>query len=138
MKEKIINFYKDNKFKIIVAAVFVIVIFAIFIPVSFSVKGKEQKINNELKNLVADFYENNYYDQIGNDDGTRLSFLSKYASTGIRISLENLARTTNNTEETLQKFNGCNASNTKAIIYPKEPFSQKDYTIEVELDCGFN
>lgn len=138
MKDKIIDFYKDNKYKIVIACIFVIVIFAIFIPVSFSVKGQEQKLAEELKKVTANFYENTYYNQIGNDDGTRLSFLSKYASTGIKINLENLARTTNNTDEILKKFNGCNAKNTKAIIYPKESFGQKNYTIEVELDCGFN
>lgn len=138
MKDKIINFYNNNKFKIIVACIFVVVIFAIFIPVSLSVNSKEQKFNDELKKIASDFYENTYYNQIGNDDGTRLAFLTKYKSTGIKIDLENLSRTTNNANEVLKKFNGCNKENTKVIIYPVEPFNQKDYTVEIELDCGFS
>ena len=31
----------------------------------------------------------------------------------------------------------CNTTSTRAIIYPKSPYGRKDYTIKVELDCGF-
>ena len=28
-------------------------------------------------------------------------------------------------------------TNTRAIIYPTSPYGKNDYTIKVELDCGF-
>ena len=61
----------------------------------------------------------------------------------IKIDLENLARTSENKDELLNKFvnkktgDKCNVTNTKITIYPKDPFGQKDYNVETNIDCGF-
>lgn len=31
----------------------------------------------------------------------------------------------------------CDVWNTRAVIYPKEPYGAKDFTVKGSLDCGF-
>ena len=142
----------------VVALVVVIVAFALLIG-----KGSDEKrINETVNNLAKVFYEEFYYKASGSgDEDKRVENLTKYQDTGIKISIDNLVRyyvTTDEykgleaslaegsvTEKTndyivknfkTKKFE-CNKDETKAIIRPKSPYGQKDYTIEVITSCGF-
>ena len=122
---------------IVVAAIVLVLIFFVF-------KDNKSQLSNEIESAGKNFYENFYYNQVGKDDKEKQEFLSKYATIGIKIDLENLARTSDNKDALLDKFinkktgQKCNTTNTKVTIYPKDPYGQKDYTIESVIDCGFD
>ena len=70
--------------------------------------------------------------------------LKKYEELGIKVNLDNLSRYNNKENEELVKTfvnnknnEACNLQDTKVIIYPKSPYNKTDYTIEVQLVCGF-
>ena len=122
---------------VLVAAIVCVLVFFVF-------KDNKGELSKELENAGKNFYEEFYYNQVGKDDKERADFLGKYATIGIKIDLENLARTANNKDELLNKFvnkktgEKCNTTNTKVTIYPQDPYGQKDYKIETTIDCGFD
>ena len=136
----------ENKNRLIVNCVIVgvIVIGVVVAVVLIVFMNNKTQLTNELEKAGRDFYENYYYDQAGSDDKTRSEFLVKLESAGIKVNLENLARSTENNKGILDKFvnkatgKKCNTDNTKVIIYPKDPYGKKDYIIETEIDCGFD
>ena len=110
--------------------------------------------DSKLYELGVDFYENFYYKDCGQgDDNKRINFLKQYKDKGIKVSLDNILRyyvTTNkymnsiNSDLNLsvydrvnkivsESFSNYDLDNTKVVIYPKEPYGEKDYTIEVEI-----
>ena len=142
----------------IVALVVVIIGFAFLIG-----KGRDEKrVNDTINNLAKVFYEEFYYKAAGSgDEDKRSETLTKYQDTGIKISIDNLIRYYVTTEEykgleaalsegsvtekskdyieknfKTKKFE-CNKDETKAIIRPKSPFGQTDYTVEIITSCGF-
>jgi hypothetical protein len=145
-----------------VAAALVIVIGCLFVIPSLSKPSTEKVIKQKVNDLGVTFYEDFYYKSSGNgDNDKRTEFLSKYQSMGIKVSLENLIRYYVTTDkykeldianvdasvtdrvEALKKawfedknYN-CDGDNTKVIIYPKDPFGEKDYKTELVTVCGF-
>lgn len=144
---KIKDFFREKKniklVGIIVGAI-VVVVAVVLLLVFVVFKDNKSVLTNELENAGKNFYENFYYNQVGSNESEKKDFLSRYATIGIKIDLENLARTSENQDELLSKFvnkktgQECNKANTKVTIYPKDPYGQKDYTIESTIDCGFN
>lgn len=150
MKEvmnKIKTFLKDffsKKNNIIITAVVALVLVAgIILLVVFTSNNQEKELTKELETIGRNFYEDFYYSQIGENDEERATFLSKYSTIGIKVDLENLARTLDNKEETLAKFvnkktkQSCHLTNSKVTIYPQDPYGKTNYKIDVTLDCGF-
>ena len=133
---------KSNKIIFIIGGAIVLVLIA---SVLFFVVFKDNKdeLSKELENTGRNFYENYYYNQVGKTKSERAATLAKYASTGIRINLENLVGNPSEKEDLLSKFvnkntkEKCDKEKTRVTIYPKDPYGQKDYTIEIELECGF-
>ena len=109
----------------------------------FVFRDNRAELNRELESIGREFYENFYYNQVGKNDKERASFLDAYSKLGIIVNLDNLAGTATNKEQLLNKFvnrktgKKCNTANSKVTIYPKDPYGQKDYTIEASVDCGF-
>ena len=140
------NFFSNKKNTVIVlSCVGVLVLIAGIIGITYSLSNNdEKKLTSELEMIGRHFYEDFYYTQIGSDESERTSFLSKYSAIGIKVDLENLARTLDNKDEELAKFvnsktkEQCNTTNSKVTIYPKDPYGQKDYEIQVVIDCGFD
>jgi hypothetical protein len=130
----------------IVAAIVVMVIVILFATGILGNKNKkvEKQLTARLEELGRNFYEDFYYNQVGKDDEARKEFVKGYSQNGIKINLDNLARSnTTKQESILNEFKNasgeaCNSSNTKVAIYPKEPYGVKDYEIKVTLDCGFD
>ena len=150
MKEvmnKIKTFFKDffsKKNNIIITAVVALVLVAgIILLVVFASNNQEKELTKELETIGRNFYEDFYYSQIGENDEERATFLSKYSTIGIKVDLENLARTLDNKDEELAKFvnkktkQSCHLTNSKVTIYPQDPYGKSDYKIDVTLDCGF-
>lgn len=135
-----------KSFIIIIAIVLVLIVCSIIISVLLknSHKSNENSLKNSLTEMGRDFYENFYYEQIGKSADERTNLLAKYTNIGIKVDLENLATYNNGKfKDKVSEFinnkteEKCNKSNSKAIIYPKSPYGKTDYTIEVNLDCGF-
>lgn len=104
-------------------------------------QGERDSLENTLKDMAADFYENFYYDQV-KQISKEEDYLSKFEVIGIKISLENLKDFENG--KYISKVDrfvnsktkvSCNKYNTVALIYPKAPYGKVDYEIEVNLEC---
>ncbi len=142
--EKIKDLLEEKKMLVIGGGVLAVIIITILFVIIWTSGNSAKKLENSLKEMGKDFYENYYYDQTGKTQEERAKFLAKYASIGIKINLDNLGRYNSNiNKEKIAEFvnsktkESCNKENTKVIIYPKESYGKNDYTLEVELDCGF-
>ena len=138
------NFFK-NKGKVFYIVIIACVIAVGVIGITFAFRNDDQKnLTKELETLGAKFYEDFYYDHIGSNDEERSNFLSRYSTIGIKVDLDNLARTLDNKDEILARFvnsktkEDCNRTNTKVTIYPQDPYGKTNYKIEVTLDYGFD
>mgnify|MGYP004504579899 CR=1 FL=1 len=110
----------------------------------FKKDNQEEELNQLLKQLGSEFYEEFYYDKVGNNLEERKKFLEKYKDIGIKINLENLSRyNSEQNKDSLAKFvnkktnQECDKTNTMVIIYPTEPYEKNSYTEEIKLICGF-
>lgn len=138
---------KSNKV-IAIIIVGIVAVIAIVSVVIFKLKtpSLEEQFNSSLTKMGEKFYTDFYYVEISkNKSATEVSdFLSKFHDVGIKVNLDNLSRYNDNAnKDEIAKFKNsdgkaCNITNTKAIIYPKSPYGKSDYTVKVELDCGFD
>ena len=151
-----------KKIAIGTGAVLVVVIVALVLIPSFSLNKTEKEMKKQLNDIGVTFYEDFYYKSAGNgDEEKRKEFLGRFSDIGIKVSLENLLRyyvTTDkykdlelaDTEANVtdrvealkkawfeKKDYNCDGDNTKVIIYPQDPFGEKDYKIELVTVCGF-
>lgn len=137
---------KKKMIQICAIAVGLIVVFAIVLWLTRgSNLSLEDSLSKSLKNMGEEFYTEFYYAEVTRDKTTTeiSEFLSKFQDVGIKVSLDNLSRyEEGKNEKEIEKFKNekgtkCNTTSTRAIIYPKSPYGKKDYTVSVELDCGF-
>lgn len=143
MKKVITRLNRKNCF---IAVTTLILIIAIILIIIFSSKkSEEDKLNDMLKELGVNFYENFYYDQVGTNDTERKEFVKKYETIGIKVNLDNLSRlNSDESKKMVDKFvnsktkKECDKSNTRVIIYPKTPYEKDSYDIKTELVCGFD
>ena len=137
---------KFKKIGVIAAvAVVVVAIVVVAIIVLLAGRSNESKLESSLTDMGRDFYENFYYSQVGKSSEERTNLLSKFTTVGIKIDLENLERYDNGkfSDEIKEFVNSktkekCDKTNTKVVIYPKSPYGKTDYTVEAQLDCGFD
>lgn len=136
----------NKKVVIMIISIIILVIFASIILFFTLNKSEDEslKLSSSLKDLGIDFYENFYYKQIGKTDNERKEFLEKYKDIGIKISLDNLSRyKKDDMDDILKQFvndktkEECDRNSSMVIIYPKDPYGQKDYTVDAILACGF-
>lgn len=136
----------NKKVVIMIISIIILVIFASIILFFTLNKSEDEslKLSSSLKDLGIDFYENFYYKQIGKTDNERKKFLEKYKDIGIKVSLDNLSRyKKDDMDDILKQFvndktkEECDRNSSMVIIYPKDPYGQKDYKIDSILACGF-
>ena len=141
--KKLKEFFSNKRNIFICAGALAIIILIVVIALMGGKKGdKEDKLEKRFQELGNVYYEK-YYNLI--DEEQRTSHLSKYTTLGIKVDLENLARTVSDTnglpskDEILKEFvkdgKECNMSS-KIIFYPQEPYGGSDYKMETKLDCG--
>lgn len=137
------NIKKKTK---IFLGVIIILVSASGVVYVMSNSNPQKKLEKRLETVGRDFYENMYYDHIvsNKSDEEVKEFFSKFTEIGIKVDLDNLNRyDTEKYPNLIDEFvhnkskDACHPINTKVIIYPSEPFNKTDYTIESELDCGF-
>lgn len=143
------KYIKNLKKRTIIIASIVLAVVVIAVVLSFILlrggESQEKKLENLLKDIGTEFYEEFYYKQIASDDEKRTEFLKKYKDIGIKVSLDNLSRYKKEEESSkiLKPFvnsetkEECDKTNTMVIVYPKEPYGQTDYTIDTNLVCGY-
>lgn len=131
----------------LIAITLVVLVGFIVLNKTSLLQNNENKLSNRIEEVGSDFYENFYYDQISANKTEEevKEFLERFEEVGIKVDLDNLSRFneekySNLNEEFKNKKDDieCDIRNTKAIIYPKSPYSKEDYTISHELDCGFD
>ena len=142
----------------------VLLVIVVIIVVLGIAKGRpEKEVKTRLEDVGTSFYEDFYYKSAGSgDEEARKTFLARFEKIGIKVSLDNLLRyyvTTDNYKKLdialgddatvtdkvkdleekwfKSKKYDCNVDETKVIIYPKESYGEKDYTLEVVTSCGF-
>lgn len=139
---------KILKNKFLLVGIIILVALLILVPILFLKGDKEvnqsQKLSSSLKELGISFYEDFYYKQIGQTDEEKKEFLEKYKDIGIKVSLDSLSRhNKEKTDEILSEFvnektqEECDRTNSMVVIYPREPYGKKDYSIDAVLVCGF-
>lgn len=106
--------------------------------------NQEEELTTILKELGSEFYEEFYYDKVGNNLEERRNFLEKYKDIGIKINLDNLSRyNSEKNKEKIEQFvnkktnQECDKENTMVIIYPNDPYEKDSYKEEIKLICGF-
>lgn len=143
---KIKEFFRNKKNVTICAIVLgVLVVAGAGIGISYSINStgaKKASLENELKEMGKDFYENFYYDLVVKDHGT--DQISKFNTVGIKVDLSNLERYKSDNKEKVEKFvnpktnQSCNKDETKVVIYPEDPYGKTNYRLETILSCGFD
>ena len=139
-----INLNKKHYYIIGGIILLIIIITSVLIMLGNKQQNESQKLLNELKQLGESFYEDFYYNQVGKTEEEKRAFLEKYTDIGIKVSLDNLARSKKDeSAEILKKFVNsetnveCDKTNSMVTIYPKVPYGKKDYRIDANLVCGF-
>lgn len=131
--------FKPSKPVIIGAIAAVVVIGGIIAAITLKGNNNE-KLSASLVEMGRDWYENFYYD--GFEESKRADILSRFKDIGIKVDLDNLSRY--NTEVNAEKIKafkpdeegGCDKTETKIVIKPKDPYGKTDYEIEAILVCG--
>lgn len=134
-----------KKFIVIGSIVAGVIILAVLIILCITVFfNKERIVTKKVKNMGKDYYTNYLYDTLAkNRKKEELNeILSKYAGRGIKVNLGTLEKySSGKYKEEIKslksKKKACDKTNTRAVIYPVEPYGKTDYKVEVELDCGF-
>lgn len=140
------NSSKTGLLEIVIVLIVVLVIACgVYLYKSKVNPDKEKELTTSLEKMGSEFYTDFYYTELSKNNSSQnvSNSLSKFKDTGIKINLDNLERYNGGkNEDEIAKFknNGkeCNKENTKAIIKPKSPYGKNDFTISVELDCGFS
>lgn len=144
---KIKSFFSRKNILIIKLSIMTIVLLFVIFGFLFSKLDLFKKVDlkDSLREMATDFYENFYYDQIkqlGNGEVSKADYLNEFSTIGIKINLINLEEYDDGkyVDEIAKFVNSktkqpCNKYNTKAIIYPIEPYGKTDYDIEINLEC---
>ena len=137
---------KKKLTQIIALAAGLVLVFIIVLLLTSGLRlSKEKKLENNLIKLGEQFYTEFYYESTkqSNPDRNMADYLKTFKKMGIGVSLNTLSTYSDDVDEDIIKsfenVNGkaCDKEKTMVIIYPKEPYSKTDYTIEAKLECGF-
>lgn len=128
---KIINIIKifSKKQIIFVSSIILFLLILIFLYLFYP----KIKVENPLKKLGKEYYENYYYIQLDDSYELRKEFLSNYKDSGLKINLNTLR---NYKDISSKRYKNCNWDKTMIIVYPEEPYKVNNYRVEVELDCN--
>ena len=104
---------------------------------------EQERLTNYLENKATNFYQNDYYSQVSEITEDMPTFLANFQEEGISMSINVLIDNGVITEEEAKKNmknkdndTKCDYDNTKAVIYPEEPYKKDSYKVRIQLDCG--
>lgn len=138
----------DTQKKIIMYLIISIVIIIFLLILIFVNKQNENnqtekdRLTHYLQKTATNFYEKEYYPQLATLNDDMSTFLSNFTTEGISMSvqvlIDNSVITIDEAKKNMtnkDKNKQCDFSNTKAIIYPQEPYKKNSYKVSVQLDC---
>lgn len=138
---------KDKNKRILTYIITVIILFILIFGVVFYLKenqkNTEAKLENEFKDIISQVYVDIYEKKLEEETSEEvISFFKTYSFLGLTIDLEIINSNEeykNKYSEELKNFNNkagkCDEKETKAIVFPVEPFDKNDFNIEVNLSC---
>ena len=139
--EKKKNILTKKNIIIISSALVVLILLIVGLIIFFSPKNI---VSRKVKSMGKEYYseylwkviaENRSKEELG-------KVLSNYKEIGIKANLNTLSLSFEGKykkdieKKIIQKYN-CDSKNTKAVIYPKNPYGKGNYKIKIELDCEF-
>ena len=108
-------------------------------------KTEKERLTSYLEKKAKNFYQNDYYPQVSELTDDMETFLANFEQEGISMSInvliDNGAITEAEAKENMRNKDNdtrCDYDNTKAIIYPKDPYKKDSYDIRIQLDCGLD
>lgn len=107
-------------------------------------KKSENDYISEFTKMGEEFYSNYYYRVISTDktDEQVKEYLSKFNTLGLKIDLNELEKYNDEYKNVIENFTNdykyCKKDETMIIIYPKEPYSNSDYELNIKMDCNKN
>lgn len=128
---------------ITLSCIIVVVVAIILIICLTKTKSNEAELNNNLKKLGSQFYEEFYYPTQERVQKDVKTFVAKSKSNGIKVNLENIAKVSKIDKKLVEKMvnnktkKDCDKTQTYVVIKPVSPYGKKDYKIETYLSCGF-
>lgn len=101
---------------------------------------QEQVIEKKLSRMASKFYKDFYYDDLVEKKGSAndaIEYLKGYKDKGLKVSYSNLKEYYDEFGNSMNytDLSVCDEDNTFVLIYPKSPYSNKDFTIGYKLDC---
>lgn len=138
---------KEKRIKILAIVCTAISIILIIIGLIISIFNGNMGVEKDemtiyLEKMGKEFYEDFYYEQLGNTIEEKSSFLSQYREMGIKISLETISKYKENKNKDLKSIfvnketnEVCNFNTIRVIIYPKEPYKKESYKMVIKVDC---
>ena len=127
-----------------IIAIILLVVFILFLGYLtynyFFGRTEEDKRKIQLVKMTKSFYEDYYYGIVKEEQGSEdnlVVFLSGYADTGLKVSLDSLKTYFDNNGGGMNytEFADCDENKTVVTIYPKSPYSKKDYMLKIDLSC---
>ena len=104
---------------------------------------EQERLTNYLENKATNFYQNDYYSQVSEITEDMPTFLANFQEEGISMSInvliDNGVITEDEAKENMKNKDNdtkCDYDNTKAVIYPEEPYKKDSYKVRIQLDCG--
>ena len=104
---------------------------------------EQERLTNYLENKATNFYQNDYYSQVSEITEVMPTLLANFQEEGISMSInvliDNGVITEDEAKENMKNKDNdtkCDYDNTKAVIYPEEPYKKDSYKVRIQLDCG--
>lgn len=132
------EFYEANKGALKLALLMIIITIVIIVVTSFMNNiGKVSKTGDVLEKMGVDYYENYLFPSIMENTETSATVLAQYAAEGIKITARDIVSMYKDIDPEVfyKKGNYCDFLNTYVIIYPKSPYTVKDYTLKTNVSC---
>jgi len=97
--KQIVDFVKNDK-RILITGIIILFLIIIGTILAFTVgSSTAYTLENELREMGKDFYENFFYDEFNSSESEREEFLAKYGTIGFKVNLSNLVRTNKKVNE---------------------------------------
>ena len=139
--EKKKNIFTKKNIILFSSILVVLILLIVGLIIFFSPKNI---VTRKVKSMGKEYYSEYLWVVIaeGRTNDELGQILSNYKDIGIKANLNTLSssfdkKNKKEIDKKIIKKYKCNSKNTKAVIYPKDPYNKDDYKIKVELDCEF-
>lgn len=149
-KNKKIKNKNSNKGRTVALILLIVVLIILgFLSVNFfknlkddnSKTLKDEDMVTTLTLMGEQLYSEYYYkeESRGKSSEEMVEYLKKYETVGLKFDLTQLEKYNDDYKKTIKKFikenNNCKKDETMVIIYPKSPYTNKDFISEISLNC---